>query len=152
MIATISKDFGWSASHVLYGLPAEHPCGRMHGHNYTARVEITGVVDTTGFVVDYGELRPFGEWIDRELDHRHLNDVLPAGCNPTAEHIAYELAGVLVTVVPALVVMRNSGARWRVGVSETAKTWAWHDPWLPPAPPHPSTARPVYRARPASSS
>ena len=39
---TISKDFAWSASHVLDGLPKGHQCGRLHGHNYVARIELSG--------------------------------------------------------------------------------------------------------------
>lgn len=32
----IAKGFHFSASHQLYRLPEEHPCARMHGHNYGA--------------------------------------------------------------------------------------------------------------------
>ncbi|HUM68046.1 MAG TPA: 6-carboxytetrahydropterin synthase, partial [Chloroflexota bacterium] len=31
---TISKQFHFSASHQLNGLPLEHQCARLHGHNY----------------------------------------------------------------------------------------------------------------------
>jgi len=60
MIATITKDFAFSASHRLDGLPEGHQCARYHGHNYLVRVEIEGTVDKVGFVVDYGALKPFG--------------------------------------------------------------------------------------------
>lgn len=118
---TISKDFGWSASHVLAGLPAGHQCGRLHGHNYVARVTLEAdSIDTTGFVLDYGLLKPFGAWIDDHLDHRHLNDVpAVAGVNPTAEHLAEILLDVLEQRV-----LLPPGARARVAVSETPKTWA----------------------------
>src|SRR5215468_9371730 len=31
---TISKFFEFSAAHHLTGLPDDHPCSRVHGHNY----------------------------------------------------------------------------------------------------------------------
>jgi len=112
---TISKDFTFSASHQLAGLPEGHQCARLHGHNYVCRVEISSDhLDSTGFVVDYGELSPAGRWIDEHLDHRHLNDVLDF--NPTAENLARYLAGFVATLeLPGAVA---------VSVSETPKTWA----------------------------
>ena len=78
MSYTISKDFAWSASHVLDGLPDGHQCGRLHGHNYVARVILTSdTLDATGFVVDYGELGFVKDFIDNTWDHRHLNDAVP---------------------------------------------------------------------------
>lgn len=84
---TIAKRFEFSASHVLAGLADDHPCARLHGHNYIVEVELRGdTVDGRGFVLDYGELAPFKRWIDDTLDHRHINDVVE--WNPTAEHLA----------------------------------------------------------------
>ena len=124
MTFTISKDFHLSASHQLRGLPDSHPCARLHGHNYVVRVELTGTVRDPGFVLDYGELRPFGAWLDEHLDHRHLNDVPElAGVNPTAEHLAYALAGVLQETVDL-----PAGVAVAVAVSETPKTWARWSP------------------------
>lgn len=83
----IKKEFSFSASHYLEGLPAEHPCSRLHGHNYKVIVELSAEkLDATGFVCDYRELDEIKQFLDREIDHRHLNDVLPF--NPTAENIA----------------------------------------------------------------
>ena len=65
----IRKEFNFSAGHHLEGLPKGHPCGREHGHNYIVTVElITIELDSTGFVQDYGELKPIKEWIDTHLD------------------------------------------------------------------------------------
>jgi len=84
---TISKEFHFSASHQLFGLPVDHPCTRLHGHNYIVIVELTSVnLSKIGFVKDYRELEPIKKFIDENLDHRHLNDVLQF--NPTAENIA----------------------------------------------------------------
>ena len=125
MTYRIDKEFAFSASHRLEGLPEDHQCARLHGHNYVVKVRLTAQrVNDTGFVLDYGELAPVKKMIDDTLDHRHLNDVLPASVgNPTAENLARHLA-ILVTDVVALPV----GVTVAVGVSETPKTWAWWSP------------------------
>lgn len=115
---TISKDFQFSASHRLNGLPDDHPCSRLHGHNYTVRVSITGTLDATGFVIDYRELAPFKEFVDDTLDHRHLNDVITG--NPTAEHLAAKLHTEVLAILP----LADNITDVKVAVSETPKTWA----------------------------
>ena len=89
MAYTISKRHHFSASHILAGLPEGHPCGRLHGHNYEIDVRLSSasVDPVTGFVLDYGELKPFLAWVDSTLDHRHLNDLL-TDTNPTAENLS----------------------------------------------------------------
>lgn len=120
MIATISKDFAFSASHQLDGLPSDHQCARLHGHNYIARVTIEGEVRAPGFVVDYGELAPIKKWIDDHLDHRHLNDVFDF--NPTAENMAGHLADMAASLLASA--GYDNVARVSVSLSETPKTWA----------------------------
>lgn len=118
----ISKDFAFSASHQLHGLHDCHPCGRVHGHNYVVRVTLEGdAVNEVGFIVDYGNLKPFSKWIDDTLDHQHLNDVLDF--QPSAENMARHFAEVLPTMVDV-----PAGVRVRVAVSETPKTWAEWSP------------------------
>lgn len=111
----ITKEFHFSASHSLHGLPPEHQCARLHGHNYVVAVRLEAhSLDDRGFVFDYGDLAPLGEYIDSTFDHRHLNDTL---VQPTAEHLAEHLA------------KRCRQMGWPVaaiGVSETPKTWAWY--------------------------
>jgi len=121
-VFTISKEFHFSASHVLHGLPEGHQCGRLHGHNYIVVVELSALeVDDRGFVMDYGDLGPLKGFIDATLDHRHLND-LPqfedGQRNPTAEELALWLYA-------------KATVEWGwpvagIGVSETPKTWAWY--------------------------
>ena len=111
---TISKQFNFSASHLIKGLPAEHPCTRLHGHNYVVELVLASdQLDSIGFVVDYHELKRFKDIIDKELDHRHLNDVLPYP--PTAEYIAYYLYQKAKKIWSLVVAVR---------VSETTKTWS----------------------------
>ena len=66
-----------------------------------------------GFVVDYHDLKPFKHIIDEELDHRHLNDIIPG---PTsAEYIAWYLYRRAKGIWPQVLTVR---------VSETPQTWA----------------------------
>ena len=97
----ISKEFHFSASHQLDHLPDGHQCARLHGHNYVVIVDLRCAdLDANGFVLDYGELDSFADWIKRTVDHRHLNDVrapkegtaaereIQAAKNTTAENLA----------------------------------------------------------------
>lgn len=116
---TISKEYHFSASHQLHGLAEDHPCSRLHGHNYIVVVELQSeTLNDTGFVRDYRELDALKKYIDEEVDHRHLNDVLGENAT-TAEHLAkhfYEWCKVRWDEVSA------------VRVSETPKTWAEYRP------------------------
>ncbi len=113
---TILKEFHFSASHQLTHLHATHQCARLHGHNYIVKVELEGAeLDERGFVFDYGDLWPLKDYIDDNLDHRHLNEVLGGSVETTAENLAAHLW--------------RKCAEWgwpvaAVHVSETPKTWA----------------------------
>jgi 6-pyruvoyltetrahydropterin/6-carboxytetrahydropterin synthase len=90
----------------------------MHGHNYVIIVELKSeTVDDDGFVTDYGELKPIKEYIDKKLDHRHLNHIMPV--NPTAENIAEHLFWQFKKQFPKLSA---------VIVKETPKTEARYEP------------------------
>lgn len=111
----ITKDFHLSYSHQLDGLPDDHPCTRLHGHNAIIRLHLrSDTLDPVGFVVDYRALEHFKGWLDEKFDHRHVNDQVPF--NPTSEllsryvwAVAREEFGLPVSAVS-----------W----SETPKTWA----------------------------
>lgn len=115
----IQKTFTFSASHQLNGLPADHPCGRLHGHNYVVELVIASDrLDEWGFVVDYNKLDKFKALLDECFDHRHLNDFIE---QPTAENIAAWLYKRARQMEP----MRWMGwLELTVRVSETPKTWA----------------------------
>lgn len=119
MTFAITKDFTFAAAHHLAGLPPEHQCSRLHGHNYLVRVELTGPLDERGFVYDYGDLAFVGQYLDAVWDHRDLNEAVEF--NPTAELLARHLYALVEAVVP-----EQLGVA--VGVSETPKSWAWYRP------------------------
>lgn len=96
----ITKEFSFSASHRLKDVPPDHKCARLHGHNYTVSVSLSGDPGPDGMVLDYGEMAPFKAFIDSRLDHRHLGcwhvydgdgkitDPCVVDFNPTAELLA----------------------------------------------------------------
>lgn len=115
----ITKEFHFSASHQLKGLPATHQCARLHGHNYVVVVELSAeTLNEHGFVRDYLELSPLKRYIDDELDHRHLNDVL-GDDTVTAEHLAKHFYDWCKLRMPETSAVK---------VSETPKTWAEYRP------------------------
>lgn len=115
----ISKEFHFSASHQLESLDTEHPCARMHGHNYIVVVELSATeLDSHGFVRDYRALDPLKAYIDDTLDHRHLNEVFDHDM-VTAEYIAKSLFDWAHSRWPEVSAVR---------VSETPRTWAEYRP------------------------
>jgi 6-pyruvoyl-tetrahydropterin synthase len=80
---TIAKRFTFSASHIIGGLPAHHPCARLHGHNYEVEVTLRSpTLDAVGFVRDYHELsalREYGVSHPRSTSRSYLlRSILPA--------------------------------------------------------------------------
>lgn len=120
---TVSKRFSFSASHVLFGLGEDHPCSRLHGHNYEIEVlAASEELDRRGFVVDFKELDLVKEWVDATLDHRHLNDVMEG--QPSAEAIAKLICEWCRASLPAPVAQRIVAVRaW-----ETPKAYAEYRP------------------------
>ena len=106
----VSKRFGFSASHVLHGLGDDHPCSRLHGHNYEVEILAEAAdLDRRGFVVDFRELGDVKRWLDATLDHRHLNDVLEG--QPSAEAIARYVYEWCRSQLPASVATRIVAVR-----------------------------------------
>lgn len=114
---TIKKEFHFSASHQLHGLEAGHPCGRNHGHNYIVVVELKSEkLDETGFVLDYGKLKPIGDFIQNNFDHQFLNERMAD--QPSAENIAKLIYVLFKPAYPLLSA---------VEVKETEKTTARYE-------------------------
>lgn len=119
----ITKEFHFSASHVLDGLPRWHPCSRMHGHNYVVVLELSASPERLvppGFVRDYLDLDTFKQWVDKTLDHRHLNEAMENV--PTSENLAIWIYERWIGDIPELTAVK---------VCETAKTTAEYRPERP---------------------
>ncbi|MBB5938671.1 6-pyruvoyl trahydropterin synthase family protein [Streptomyces zagrosensis] len=118
----IGKKFGFEAGHRLAGLAPEHKCARQHGHSYEVEVILTAFcLEEPGFVTDFGALTPFKEFLNTELDHHNLHEILPF--EPTSERLAQFLAGWFIqNLQPAI-----PGRLVAVLVRETASSWARFD-------------------------
>ena len=110
--ARIGKQYSFSASHTLDNTGIEnHPCSRLHGHNYIVEIQVRGAVSPMfGWVVDFKFIDDSIKPLIDQLDHRHLNDIID---NPTAENIAQ---WIMDSHSPHFI--------WSVKVWETSKCWA----------------------------
>ena len=96
----ITKEFGFSAGHYLRG---HNHCGKLHGHNYKLFVTIEGEINSSGFLIDFYELKQIvkGKIIDK-LDHPQegmglLNDIFPF--DPTCENMCIWIFDELAKVI-----------------------------------------------------
>jgi 6-pyruvoyltetrahydropterin/6-carboxytetrahydropterin synthase len=116
----IGKTFTFSAAHSLPQLPRSHKCHRQHGHNYEVTVHVEGTLDhQNGWVMDYGDFKPFGDWLDAYVDHTNLNDQWQPS---TAEVLAAAFAARFI----GLVDIPDNARLHSVTVKETPKTYATH--------------------------
>lgn len=60
---------GFSAAHFIAG---HEKCDRLHGHNWSVRVAVSGDPDERGIVIDFDELEEILSEVCREFDHRVL--------------------------------------------------------------------------------
>ncbi|WP_329431242.1 6-carboxytetrahydropterin synthase (plasmid) [Streptosporangium sp. NBC_01495] len=115
----IGKAFDFEAGHRLPGLPPGHKCSRQHGHSYQVEVILTApALQAPGFVTDFGDLAPFKKFLDAELDHHNLHEILPF--EPTSERLAQFLAGWFIQNVEPEIPGRLVAVR----VCETPRSWA----------------------------
>lgn len=133
---TIAKEFHFSASHQLTGLPESHQCARLHGHNYILVVKLSSrKLVKPGFILDYGEMAFVKKDVDA-MDHRHLNDLFDF--NPTSEHMVQHFHRKFSKMLAFVLGPKHDLAEMNylpffrehyqveVGLSETPKTWAWY--------------------------
>lgn len=78
----------WSAerNEAVFG-----PDARVHGHNYTLEITVTGDIDPdTGYLIDLGKLKSIVESrVIDVLDHRRIERDIPwfQGKQPSSEHM-----------------------------------------------------------------
>lgn len=135
MTYAIAKTFRFSAAHDLPQLAEGHPCRNVHGHNYTATVVLTaGGLDSDQFVLDYGDLSAFKNYLDAQMDHgdyegRTLTEYFAArgwGA-PTAENLAYQLwhvaRGLFGELAHTVVVQETPGTMAAYAGEGTPLVW-----------------------------
>lgn len=84
----VFRVFQVEAAHWLPNVPAEHKCRRLHGHSFRIEVHVSGPVgDTSGWVMDFADLKHAFRPLFEQLDHRCLNDIDGLD-NPTSENLA----------------------------------------------------------------
>ncbi len=98
----IFKEFSFEAAHRLPNVPPGHKCARLHGHSFHVRVSVRGEVGaTTGWVMDFADIKAAIAPVEDQLDHRYLNEI--AGLdNPTSEVLARWIWRALVGPLPGL--------------------------------------------------
>ena len=102
MSATIFKDFQFEAAHRLPHVPPGHKCGRLHGHSFMVRLELTGAIDPqTGWIVDFSNISKTFKPLWEQLDHHYLNDIEGLE-NPTSEVIARWIWYKMKPILPQL--------------------------------------------------
>jgi len=81
----VTKEFTFDAAHHLHMY--EGKCKRLHGHTYRLVVTVSGLLNSIGMVMDFGDLKSVVQKrIEQRLDHAYLNEALPP-MNTTAENM-----------------------------------------------------------------
>lgn len=82
------RQFVFEAAHRLPFAPPGHRCARLHGHSFRVELICEGITDpTTGWLLDFGDIRAAFDPLLAQLDHYYLNEV-PGLENPTSENLA----------------------------------------------------------------
>jgi len=78
----------FAAAHRLLNFKGK--CEQLHGHNWKVEVFVrSAVLDETGLVKDFGEIKAATHEVLNGLDHQYLNDLDPFRReNPSSEHLA----------------------------------------------------------------
>ena len=102
MRCRLTKDFQFEAAQTLPKVPADHKCGRMHGHSFKVEISVEGEVNPdTGWVYDHAVISRAMKPLVADLDHSYLNDV-PGLENPTIENMAAWFWQKLAPLCPGL--------------------------------------------------
>lgn len=102
MSTEIFKEFSFESAHRLPNVPAGHKCGRMHGHSFRFEVYVGGQVGaTSGWVMDFADIKVAAKPLVDQLDHYVLNDIEGLE-NPTSENLAAWLWQRLAPRLPGM--------------------------------------------------
>ena len=118
MSMELFKEFGFESAHSLPNVPEGHKCARLHGHSFRVRVTVAGPVgETSGWVMDFADLKAAVQPTIDALDHRLLNDIDGLE-NPTSEVLAAWIWDRIAEGLPGLVAVEvretcTSGCTYR---------------------------------------
>jgi 6-pyruvoyltetrahydropterin/6-carboxytetrahydropterin synthase len=116
------REFRFEAAHRLPKVADGHKCARLHGHGYRVELTCEGEVgESTGWLVDFADIkRAFAPCL-KQLDHQYLNDVEGLE-NPTAEILAMWIRSTLqrpalpdASIGAEATRASPAGRRWRIG-------------------------------------
>ena len=97
------REFILEAAHRLPNVPADHKCGRLHGHSFKVAIHVRGPVGAeSGWVMDFAGIKDVFQPIYHRLDHNYLNDIEGLE-NPTSEVLARWIWRQLQPKLPSLV-------------------------------------------------
>ncbi|MBK6488888.1 MAG: 6-carboxytetrahydropterin synthase QueD [Gemmatimonadetes bacterium] len=98
----VFKEFSFEAAHRLPHVPPGHKCARLHGHSFHVRVSVRGTVGaTSGWVIDFADIKAAFAPLHDQLDHHYLNDIEGLE-NPTSEVVARWIWRGLERALPGL--------------------------------------------------
>lgn len=98
----IFKEFTFEAAHRLPNVPEGHKCARLHGHSFRVMVVVQGNRgETTGWIMDFGDIKTAFKPVWEQLDHYYLNDISGLE-NPTSENLAIWIWQQLKPSLPEL--------------------------------------------------
>lgn len=84
----VFRIFQIEAAHRLPNVPEGHKCARIHGHSFRIEIHVSGEIgESTGWVMDFADLRSAFQPIFDQLDHTYLNQIEGLE-NPTSENLA----------------------------------------------------------------
>ena len=79
----ISKSFLFEAAHRLPNHQGK--CRNIHGHNYKIVISIQGDLNDNDMVIDFGDLSPLKDIVDRDFDHA----IILSNSDPLVKHEAF---------------------------------------------------------------
>lgn len=106
----VFKEFSFEAAHRLPNVPKGHKCGRLHGHSFRCEIHVRGAIGaTSGWVMDFADIKQAFEPLYQQLDHNYLNEVDGLE-NPTSEVLARWIWDRVRPAIPeiAAVVVRET--------------------------------------------
>ncbi len=78
----------FSAAHLLRDYKGK--CESLHGHNWKVEIVVSGEkLNSSGMIIDFGQLKKMTNNVLSKLDHKHLNEIeYFKKHNPSSEEIA----------------------------------------------------------------